>query len=82
MANDPESVLTVLMSDEKIAEILGKIIFGQYVTDRERKDALKAVVDRISELEQVGVSDAKKNTIKARASLLKQWFENLREVNF
>jgi hypothetical protein len=82
MANDPESVLTVLMSDEKIAEILGKIIFGQYVTDRERKDALKAVVDRISELEQVGVSEAKKNTIKARASLLKQWFENLREVNF
>ncbi len=82
MANNPESVLTVLMSDEKIAEILGKIIFGQYVTDRERKDALKAVVDRISELEQVGVSDAKKNTIKARAGLLKQWFENLREVNF
>ena len=38
MENNLESVLTVVMSDKKIAETLSKIISGQYVTDRERKD--------------------------------------------
>ena len=82
MENNLESVLTVAMSDEKIAETLGKIIFGQYITDRERKDALKAIVDRMSELEQANVSDSQKNNIKAQAELLKQWIENIREVNY
>ena len=82
MENSPESVLTIAMNDEKIAETLGKIIFGQYVTDRERKDGMKAIVDRMSELEQASVSDSQKNNIKAQAELLKQWIENIREVNY
>ena len=82
MENNLESILTVVTSDKKIAETLGKIIFGQYITDRERKDALKAIVDRMSELEQANVSDSQKNNIKAQAELLKQWIENIREVNY
>lgn len=82
MENNLESVLTVLMSDKKIAETLGKIIFGQYVTDRERKDGMKAIVDRMSELEQASVSASQKNNIKAQTELLKQWIEILREVNY
>ena len=81
MENNLGSILTVVTSDKKIADTLGKIIFGQYVTDRERKDALKAIVDRMSELEQASVSDSQKNNIKVQAELLKQWIENLREVN-
>ena len=82
MENNLESVLTVVMSDKKIAETLGKIIFGQYVTDKERKDALKAIVDRMSELEQANVPDSEKNIIKAQAEAIKLWIENLREVNY
>lgn len=82
MKNDPESVLTVLMSDKTIAETLGKIISGQYVTDRERKDGMKAVIDRWSELKQANVPDSEKNIIKAQAEAIKLWIENLREVNY
>lgn len=82
MENNLESVLTVLMSDEKIAEISGKMISGQYITDRERKDGMKAIVDRMSELEQASVSDYEKNTIKALAGLVKKLIENLKEVNY
>lgn len=77
-----ENDLSIIMSDKTIAETLGKIISGQYVTDRERKDGAKAFVDRWSEFEQARVSDSEKNTIKAQAELLKQWVENLREVNY
>ena len=82
MKNDPESVLAVLMSDKKIAETLGKIISGQYVTDRERKDGMKAVIDRCSELKQANALDSEKNVIKAQAEAIKLWIENLREVNY
>lgn len=82
MENNLESVLTVLMSDEKIAETLGKIIFGQYVTDRERKDGMKAIIDRWSELQQANVSDSEKNDIKAQAETLKLCIENLGEMNY
>lgn len=82
MENNLESVLTVVMSDEKIAETLGKIISGQYVTDRERKDGMKAVIDRWSELKQANVPDSEKNIIKAQAEAIKLWIENLREVNY
>ena len=36
MLNNTETVLNILMSDKTIAEMMGKIISGQYVTDRER----------------------------------------------
>lgn len=52
MLNNTDKVLNILMSDKTIAETLNKIISGQYVTDRERKDGMKAVIDRWSELTQ------------------------------
>ena len=82
MENNLESILTVVTSDKKIADTLGKIIFGQYVTDRERKDGMKAVIDRWSELKQANVHDSEKNIIKAQSEAIKLWIENLREVNY
>ena len=40
MLNNTDKVLNILMSDKTIAETLNKIISGQYVTDRERKDGM------------------------------------------
>ena len=82
MKNNLESVLTVVMSDKKIAETLSKIISGQYVTDRERKDGMKDVIDRWSELKQANAPDSEKDVIKAQAEAIKLWIENLREVNY
>lgn len=82
MENNQESVLAVLLSDNTISETLSKIISGQYVTDRERKDGMKAIIDRWSELQQANVSDSEKNDIKAQAETLKLCIENLGEMNY
>lgn len=82
MLNNTDKVLNILMSDKTIAETMGKIISGQYVTDRERKDGMKAVIDRWSELAQACVSDSDKNNIKIQAEAMKQLIENYREVNY
>ena len=82
MQNNTETVLNILMSDKTIAEMMGKIISGQYVTDRERKDGMKAVIDRWSELTQSQVPEQNKNVVKAQAEAIKLWIENLKEVNY
>lgn len=82
MLNNTETVLNILMSDKTIAEMMGKIISGQYVTDRERKDGMKAVIDRWSELTQSQVPEQNKNVVKAQAEAIKLWIENLKEVNY
>lgn len=82
MQNNTETVLNILMSDKTIAETMGKIISGQYVTDRERKDGMKAVIDRWSELTQSQTIEQDKNAIKAQAEAIKLWIENLKEVNY
>ena len=80
--NTEKTVLNILMSDKTIAETMSKIIRGQYVTDRERKDGMKAVIDRWSELSQFQAPEHDKNAIKAQAEAMKLWIENFREVNF
>lgn len=82
MLNNTDKVLNILMSDKTIAETLNKIISGQYVTDRERKDGMKAVIDRWSELTQSQVPEQNKNDVKAQAEAIKLWIENLKEVNY
>ena len=82
MQNNTETVLNILMSDKTIAETLNKIISGQYVTDKERKDGMKAVIDRWSELTQSQVPEQNKNVVKAQAEAIKLWIENLKEVNY
>lgn len=82
MLNNTETVLNILMSDKTIAEMMGKIISGQYVTDRERKDGMKAVIDRWSELTQSQVPEQNKNAVKVQAEAMKLWIENLKEVNY
>ena len=82
MQNSSEYTLNILMSDKTIAETLNKIISGQYVTDRERKDGMKAVIDRWSELTQIQATEQNKNAIKAQAEAIKLWIENLKEVNY
>ena len=82
MLNNTDKVLNILMSDKTIAETLNKIISGQYVTDRERKDGMKAVIDRWAELTQSQVPEQNKNDVKAQAEAIKLWIENLKEVNY
>lgn len=82
MLNNTDKVLNILMNDKTIAETLNKIISGQYVTDKERKDGMKAVIDRWSELTQSQVPEQNKNNVKAQAEAIKLWIENLKEVNF
>ena len=82
MLNNIDKVLNILMSDKTIAEALNKIISGQYVTDRERKDGMKAVIARWSELKQSQVPEQNKNDVKAQAEAIKLWIENLKEVNY
>lgn len=82
MLNNTDKVLNILMSDKTIAETLNKIISGQYVTDKERKDGMKAVIDRWSELTQSQVPEQNKNAVKVQAEAMKLWIENLKEVNF
>ena len=82
MLNNTDKVLNILMSDKTFAETLNKIISGQYVTDRERKDGMKAVIDRWAELTQSQVPEQNKNDVKAQAEAIKLWIENLKEVNY
>lgn len=82
MLNNTDKVLNILMSDKTIAETLNKIISGQYVTDKKRKDGMKAVIDRWSELTQSQVPEQNKNAVKVQAEAMKLWIENLKEVNF
>lgn len=82
MLNNTDKVLNILMSDKTIAETLNKIISGQYVTDKERKDGMKAVIDRWSELTQSQAPEQNKNNVKAQAEAIKLWIENLKEVNY
>lgn len=82
MLNNPKYIINTLMSDKTISETLGKILSGQYVTDRERKEGLKALIDRWSELAQSEVSDSDKNAIKIQAEAMKLLIESYREVNY
>ena len=45
MQSNDKEILNILMSDKEIAEKFGKLVSGQYLTDRERKDLAKAIVD-------------------------------------
>ena len=70
------------MSDKTIAETMGKIISGQYVSCRERKEGMKAVVDRWADIEKSCVtSEQDKQNIDAQAIAIKTWVENLKEEN-
>lgn len=82
MLNNPEYIINTLMSDKTIAETMGKIISGQYVTDRERKEGLKALIDRWAELSQINVSEQEKVNIKLQAFAMKQVIDTYKEVNF
>ena len=83
MLNNTDKVLNILMSDKTIAEKFGKLVSGQYLTDRERKDLAKAIVDRWSELAKMNTPlEIAKHNIENQANVMKAWIENLKEVNF
>lgn len=82
MLNNTDKVLNILMSDKTIAETLNKIISGQYVSRKERKEGMKAVVDRWADIEKSCVtSEQDKQNIEAQAIAIKAWVENLKEEN-
>jgi len=83
MQKNDKEILNILMSDKEIAEKFGKLISGQYLTDRERKDLVKAIVDRWSELAKMHTPlEIAKRNIENQANVMKAWIENLKEVNF
>ena len=83
MQNNDKEILNILMSDKEIAEKFGKLVSGQYLTDRERKDLAKAIVDRWSELAKMNTQlEIAKHNIENQANVMKAWIENLKEVNF
>lgn len=45
MQNKINDILEVLMKDKKIAKTIHKIFSGYYVTDKERKDAIKSSIE-------------------------------------
>ena len=83
MQNNDKEILNILMSDKEIAEKFGKLVSGKYLSDRERKDLAKAIVDRWSELAKMNTSlEIAKYNIENQAIVMKAWIENLKEVNF
>lgn len=83
MQNNDKEILNILMSNKEIAEKFGKLISGQYLTDRERKDLAKAIVDRGSEIAKMhNPLEIAKRNIDNQAIVMKAWIENLKEVNF
>ena len=83
MQSNDKEILNILLSDKEIAEKFGKLVSGQYLTDRERKDLAKAIVDRCSELAKMNTSlEIAKYNIENQAIVMKAWIENLKEVNF
>ena len=83
MQNNDKEILNILMSDKEIAEKFGKLVSGQYLTDRERKDLAKAIVDRGSEIAKIhNPLEIAKHNIENQANVMKAWIENLKEVNF
>ena len=82
MQNISEMTLNILLNDKTIAETLNKILSGQYVSRKERKEGMKAVVDRWADIEKSCVtSEQDKQNIEAQAIAIKAWVENLKEEN-
>ena len=82
MQNNSETTLNILLNDKTIAETLNKILSGQYVSRKERKEGMKAVVDRWADIEKSCVtSEQDKQNIEAQAIVIKAWVENLKEGN-
>ncbi len=82
MLNNTDKVLNILLNDKTIAETLNKILSGQYVSRKERKEGMKAVVDRWADIEKSCVtSEQDKQNIEAQAIAIKAWVENLKEEN-
>ena len=82
MQNNSEINLKILLSDKTISETLNKILSGQYVSRKERKEGMKAVIDRWADIEKTRVTQEQdKQIIDAQAQTIKTWIENLREEN-
>lgn len=82
MENNSETNLKILMSDKTISETLSKILSGQYVSCKERKEGMKAVIDRWVDIEKNNVMfEQDKQIIDAQAQTIKAWIENLPEEN-
>lgn len=82
MQNNSETNLKILLSDKTISETLNKILSGQYVSRKERKEGMKAVIDRWAYIEKTRViQEQDKQIIDAKAQAIKTWIENLKEEN-
>lgn len=78
-----DDILEVLIKDEKIAETIHKIFSGYYVTDRERKDAMKSSIELYGKhlkMNAKTVEDIQR--IDNQIYAVKVFIENLKEVNY
>ena len=82
MENNSEINLKILMSDKTISETLSKILSGQYVSCKERKEGMKAVIDRWADVRKNNIMfEQDKQMIDAQAQAMKTWIDNLPEEN-
>jgi len=83
MQNKINDILEILYKDEKIAETLNKIFSGYYVTDRERKDAMKSGIDLLAKEQRLKAKTQEDiQRIDNQANALKCYIDNIKEVNY
>lgn len=83
MQNKINDILEILYKDAKIAETLNKIFSGYYVTDRERKEAMKSGIDLLAREQKLKVQTQEDlQRIDNQANALKSFIENIKEINY
>lgn len=83
MQNKIKDILEILYKDEKIAETLNKIFSGYYITDKERKNAMKSSIDLLAKEQKLKAqTQVDIQRIDNQANALKSFIDNIKEVNY
>ena len=71
-----------IRKSQKVSDTLNKLLFGYYVTDRERKDAMKDAIDLMLKDAKTKLNRYQLMEVENRAQAMKLYIENLPEANF
>ena len=75
--------LSFILSNKTVADTLSKLFNGEYVTDKERKEGMKATVDMQAKIDKSRVrTDYERQLIDNQANAIKTFIDSIREVNF
>lgn len=71
-----------IRKSQKVSDTLNKLLFGYYVTDRERKYAMKDAIDLMLRDAKTKLNPYQLLKAENRAQAMKLYIENLPEANF